>query len=380
MYNIFKKLSTDELIEKLKTELLFAQKTRQNVEEFEEKIKSGDIEIYTVGKVGVGNLPTLKDYDREFRSWGFPVYQQSPFVSAESIYHLSKEIASRIISEKSIPPNSLRKFEMAYKMVNRSNKISSQVKWIANASEILPVLLESSSWPDAQESTFEINNITVVNQTKHDVSNMENLILKASELILNSRVKNVAQVVDSSTVWILSDVNRNKRVKADYVLSKDLIRLYYVNRFTGDELNSLVHEWGHRLWNKFLGRPEKELWVKHHYEVSRRTGNPEMPKVGDKLDYVKGKPVVAKIDNDLIWFTNMKTVKRSLVFDFLSKHAAFPTDYSAKNHEEHFCEAFALYCEGKLNEPHKSSFENIFVVPLNENKFKTRKLVKIIWG
>jgi hypothetical protein len=363
-------------IDMLRKVFVRAEKMAANVELFEREISKGLLITRD------GRPPKLTSYDYYFKNFLDQIGVPWDYGLVRNLYEIAAPLCHMILEEKAIPSNRIKTFEAAYKLVTRKNKITSQAKWLVQAVKVLPVLLEANEWPEAQEATIEIKNVTVVNQTKHEVENMERLIQAAAERISNSQVKGTDRVLDSSVVWILSDMNRRRNVLADYVPSKDLIRLYYTKRLAGGELNALIHEWGHRLWEKFLDKETKLEWVKHHNQVSRNSsGVAELPKVGERLDFVKGKPTVAKIEGGKVWFDEQRYVNARTILDFLGKFAAFPTTYAATNYEEHFCEAFALYCEGKLGAPHREAFERICVKGLNETlRRKPRSLVNIVWG
>jgi hypothetical protein len=155
---------------------------------------------------------------------------------------------------------------------------------------------------------------------------------------------------------------------AFYNESRDAIYVLVVKRFETTFVNGTIHEFGHRYWNRFLPQPVKAEWSRWHRKLeddATQAFKYRTPSVGDTIDGKRiaeitkrpGKGTILVFEGEASYITldNYWNVERRNAI-----LREYPTIYSATNGEEHFCEAFALFCMGEIAEPHRAEFVRIF--------------------
>jgi hypothetical protein len=194
----------------------------------------------------------------------------------------------------------------------------------------------------------------------------------AANLLLESGVPRVDEIIYGD-VYLVGDIERKKKVMAWYFQDSDTIQLIVVPRFDDKLVQVLIHEFGHRYWQKILGHDAKRAWARHHYEVEKSaTRDIPEPQPGQALGEYIVKGLEKKPPHGLVVaLTDPKHPERALTMKYTSYlklerdsavRRAYPTPYAATNEQEHFCEAIALFSMGDLKEPHRSAFERIFDV------------------
>lgn len=86
--------------------------------------------------------------------------------------------------------------------------------------------------------------------------------------------------------------------------------------------------------------------------------------VGTTIPTKKGDSSVVKIENGIVYTENGGRYDHFKLLTLLMKWKKldkFPTPYSAKSEEEHFCESLSMYCIGTLTGGHLEAFERIIV-------------------
>lgn len=286
--------------------------------------------------------------------------------SAFDVYINGRNLAHAVLTGKEIPTSKIKKFEKAYKTFNRVRRLKSYTKWFAKDLKLIQLLLESNQWPDkgtTEERSKQIGSFQVTNQVGGDMKASEKILLAAAQAIRSSGVPSASKVLYGD-VYVVGDIKGKRSVAAFYDPSTDDVFLLFVKRFSGKHEHTLIHEFGHRLWTKFLSKSVKSAWFGHDSNIKHRTVDYNFPKVGDPVEGVRGSPKVVEYKGNKIHLDDGSYITPRQFSNFMQSQGTrknYPTPYSAKNPEEHFCEAFALYCLGSLPEPHKTDFEAIVV-------------------
>ena len=146
-----------------------------------------------------------------------------------------------------------------------------------------------------------------------------------------------------------------------------------------NETLSLLHELGHRYWRKFADKRKQQEWVRYHNSISAgAVPYPEdlkLPQVGEVVEMAKAKgrgrnrrkPIVTKIEGDKIYVDTGGFYRKHQFYEVAWKNAQrealiakFPSAYSSKSYEEHFCEALAHRAAGSLAAENKAAFDAIW--------------------
>jgi DNA topoisomerase-1 len=326
-----------------------------------------------------GRSRGLPGDSRTVRSWA-----NRPWVEAITA---GRKLAERVLTEKSIPKGLHKKVEMAARFFMSARRMPKDMyKWIAKSERHYVLIMQAMSWPDKQAGGLEM--FTVGPFTVHNTLGLENdeleviktAIERSTKLIKTSGVPGISGVLYGD-IHVVGKLQGGSTL-AWYNPGNDKVHIRPLDSAGHDSVHSLVHELGHRYWDKKADRDAKREWVRHHRSVgSGETANFDdvdaaMPKVGDPLPFKVrgvrgGPPIVTDIKSGQHWFkAKIKGVERELsissytvresIFKEMARKATWPTPYSKKNYEEHFCEAFALKALKGLKEPHLEAFNRIW--------------------
>lgn len=321
------------------------------------------------------------EYDIAFRyltnwyaNFGLPIDQvlKDEFPPADmaafNVYISGRDLCESIKTTKEIPRAKIKTFEKAIKVFNYTRRPPQMNVWFVKNLPLVQLLLEAGHWPDRganEDRAFTVGPFQVVNQTTQPVESSVKLLQSALDLMKRSGIPSITSVLYGE-VFLVGDIARKKTLMAQYHQSKDTIELLLVPRFSAKFLQSLIHEFGHRYWH--LNLVQKRPWQEHHQRLMRGAPDVHLPNIGDALEFVKGTPKVVEFkpfNGKLqIMLDSGGMISTDVYFNWAKKHAErakVPTPYSARDAEEHFCEAFSLYCLGDLKEPHKSTFESLVV-------------------
>lgn len=288
------------------------------------------------------------------------------YTSIFDVYIHGRDLANAALKGKEIPSSKIKAFESAYKVFNRTRRVKDYVPWFAKNIKAIQILLESNSWPDKgtdEERTKSVGPFTVVNQVGSDIAASEKMLTNAADLIRRSGVPGASKTLYGE-VFIVGSISRKHSTAALYQPSSDTVYLLLLKRFSGKHTFALIHEFGHRLWTKFMSASVKANWKAHHESIGRKTVDITFPAVGEPVEGVRGNPKVERYEGTKIYLEGGGYITTKQFENFMEsqgKAKRFPTPYSSTDAEEHFCDAFALYCQGSLKEPHKSDFEAVVV-------------------
>ncbi|MCH8517579.1 MAG: hypothetical protein LAT68_14750, partial [Cyclobacteriaceae bacterium] len=294
------------------------------------------------------------------------------------------KVAEGIISTKTIPPRHKKGMEMAYRLVANTRREPKDIVkwWDKNWKRFLLLIDGAKTWPVKELGTddlFSLGPFTVHNVVGASGGELESLkkgILQAVTAIQRTPVPGLRKVLYGD-IHVVPRITKAHHA-AWYYPSDDSL---YVRRSksTGlDEVHAIIHELGHRYWARFASSDAKKRWASHHVRVQDKDIDVDLPDVGDELPVKvfprhKEFPTVTKMDKGRYHFKiqipgsdeyHEGTIPVFKVYQHFSKlqraQKNFPTEYSAKNHEEHFCDALALLALGALTEEHAIPFKAIW--------------------
>jgi len=302
-----------------------------------------------------------------------------PWVELMQRGHL---IAEGIQGTRSTPARSAKGMEMAHRLYSRSRAMPKDVYkwWGTNEKRILLTLEAAKTWPEKKEGSddlfrvgpFLVHNTIGITGSKLEV--FKKMLETATKKIKSDRTVPGIKKVLYGDVYLVGKI-AGAHAAAWYNIREDVIYCRVAKAKWGfDEAYSLVHELCHRYWRKFMSREAKAKWESHHLAVSYRKVEIPRPKVGDELPVrIKGaprgwRPVLKEITSTSYSYERpngvMGGISKTQLHSFLSKtrgaELRFPTAYSAKNEEEHFCEAVASDAFGSLGDDHQAALKGIW--------------------
>lgn len=314
------------------------------------------------------------DNPRRDFDWFASIYSKYTFFP---VINTGFDLAEKILAEKSVPKGQAKKLEMATRLF-MSTKASPRkfASWLKKNTKHVEFMLKAATWGDKNEASadseekFELAGFTVINTIEaagKKLQTTKDAILKVARSIRNSGITKATQILYGN-VYLVGQL-RKRGVLAWYNPEDDQVYIRPAARMGVDELHQLAHELGHRLWDRFLPGDLKQEWGTHHRAVGggptdKVVLEPGVSIPGVKIKGIKGDPTVEKIEDGFVFFEGStgryprRSVWKALYDE--NQLLVFPTRYSAKNQEEHFCESFALFVLNQLTGAHKEAFGNIF--------------------
>jgi len=267
-----------------------------------------------------------------------------------------------------IPRGQAKKVQAAARLFIAARRVPQNIyTWMRRNEKNLDMPATMVKWPEKDEvesdieEKFKIGPLVIHNTIQLEGKKLDDtkkILRKIVRLIKSSKVTGALKTLYGD-VLVVAKLNQPK-VMAWYNPRKDDI---WIRHLKEKDLHNGIHEFGHRLWRKFLPREMISKWQQYH--AGKRWDHPdvEMPKVGDPLPVkVRGHkdPRVVKIQGDKYFITEKGFLTWKQIRNYLETDVKFPTIYAATDAEEHFCEAFALYCQGTLKPEFLENFEAIF--------------------
>jgi hypothetical protein len=326
-------------------------------------------------------LTQLKAKVDDYRSMGDNPYAQrtlriwaSPFIQRGVL------LAQAVLGTKEPPPSQRKAFEQAVRLfMSASRGPNKVIEWFDKNQHLMNLLYEAAdNWPDKIEgqTKFQMGPFTVHNSIGLEGSDLEatkDALTRTTILLKASQVPGIQQVLYGD-VMVVAKITKARYI-AWYYPGEDVVYLRPFKNAGADELNSILHELGHRYVHKFIDKATWRRWQLYHSRLEWQKTNVTavLPQVGDSLPFlvkgIKGRPIIQKIETEppyphrIYYLSETKFVSeptmKAWIQESLVRGAKYPTTYSATNAEEHFCESFALYAAGKLKEPHLSAFKTI---------------------
>lgn len=286
-------------------------------------------------------------------------------LASEMVFNLGSRLVDLVWKTREIPKSKLTAFGKTNKTFTRKRAPKSWAAWLYQSFAEADLLLEAKSWPEkgtSEEVTFKVGPITVTNQTEEPPDTTTKVLQSALLAMRGSGVPGLEKAIYGE-IFFVGDIARKKTLMAQYFPAEDLIRVLVTKRYTGEQVRTLIHEFGHRYWKKMLSFPIQKAWANWDDQLrySRESKLPERgttfkwgPEEVTVLDYKpsKGKLFMDIGENRYISVDDYRSVETKI---------KFPTPYASKDLEEHFCEALSLFCLGELSGTHKEKFEEIIV-------------------
>lgn len=288
---------------------------------------------------------------------------QRSLAAARGVFLATFHLAPVVVHDKQVPASEVKAFEKVVRDADRRRYPKDVGAWLLKNREGLLALARSVNWPDkGTGDESRVGSFLVHNQTGRDVSANIKLLETAETLMRDSGIPRIDDAVYGD-VYFVGDIAKKRTTMARYYPDSDAVHIIVVKRFEAGILHSIIHEFGHRYYQRICKNgPARAQWSAHHRMVGR-AGDIPLPKPGDVLPTAKGEQVVREIGSDR--HGNITIVLESGAYIPWSGYArvmaqkAYPTIYASTDPEEHFCEAFALFCMGELAEPHRAAFEEI---------------------
>lgn len=334
------------------------------------------------------------------------------YVEASGMHAAGPVWASEVFSTRNISKEHLKAFQKAmadFKRTMQKPPFSEKVfDWIEKRLPSMQLLFEAINWPAKQVSddpsqglTFRIGPFVVHNLAEADTDNLSRALLDCAEVIKSSGVNGFEKVLYGDVYFVRDfQSGAGHNVLASYNSFRDivLVKVFSGTRgkakalaeFANSEYrvrHSIIHELGHRFWFKVLTDKQRAAWVQRHQSVQGthdqmlkdlRASAKDLIKVNTYLPSditYKGAPIFVQ---EVIGQSSVRALVEGLPggntmlrldYDGLVNQIvqrktremtmAFPTEYAAKNHEEHFAEAVALLAQKKLAGGHEEPLREV---------------------
>lgn len=280
-----------------------------------------------------------------------------------------------LMGSKEIPSESKRDFDKAVKLFMGTTRTPNDpAQWLFKNYILLDLLVRAYRWPEKvegqTESVFRVGPFIVHNNlgaAGGDLDKVKDALNRAASLIRATSIPNIDKVLYGD-VMVVGNIAKGSEL-AWYYENEDAVYVRLFKKAGIDELNNLIHELGHRYIFKFMPRSTYAIWVRYHDSLKHKQIEVNVGdlKVGDPMPFkiagVKGVPTIQKIENGKVYFTDTKFALEAIVKGWLRESARagqrYPTLYSAKSADEHFCDSLALYAMGSLKEPFLTPFKTI---------------------
>lgn len=295
-------------------------------------------------------------------------YWGQPFINR------MKDLCFWVLKHKQ-PPANVRRLDLIVKpFLSMRGNPRDPVAWIDKHAHNIEVVFKSYRWEDRADGVEEVAGFRVHNLaglTDDKLADIRKLVVISARAIKGSGLPKVSSLFYGD-IYITNELLGGTTL-AFYRRAQDTIWLHPKTRFGPASEHSLIHEVGHRYWAKVLPTSAKRAWKVWDSKL-RAAGSYKQPdfvwpEPGERLPFrVSGHgklpPVVLRVDRSgrtvKFYISNNGYVTlRQLQTHYKkeSLRAQFPTPYAEQGgSEEHFCEAFSLYCQGKLEEPHQTAF------------------------
>jgi len=312
-------------------------------------------------------------------------------------YDVAGDWGAYVIDHLAFPPKAAKGIEMAVRLLGktygRGKSPPSIIKWFEQNERRFALLDQARSWPERSEESgiFKQGPFIVHNTVQAEgavLNNAKDIIDRALRALPKAGVPGFAQTA-YGPLFLVGQIRR-KNWAAWYMGQKDAIYLRPVIRGISVENSArhLVHELGHRFWDKKLDAKTKKAWIQHHTALRNKHIESKLPDEGDVLPLQVNRKTVRVQEFE-------KPSGKALLVDVktgqpvgsvgllqligwmqeVNDKGKYPTPYSATNAEEHFCEALSLKAFGKLKGESLEAFDRIMHdEPSLEVKIATRYL------
>lgn len=313
---------------------------------------------------------TVSDADKLYtsvaRAWLEFDRVKSP-QTADNLWTVARELAFWVVQAKRLTP-AIAKAARHFTTVDDDGTTLTRVLAGRTA---LKVLLQTRSAAERDSNTrvtvgeFTVHNL--VNASPAEFQQIARVVAAASVRIGRSGLARAKEILYGD-VYLTDQLVRADTL-AMYRRKQDTIWVRAKIQADLNAVHNLVHELGHRYWSLYLPTKAKTAWKVWDMKLrSVRPGRPALPAKGEPIPVtIKGyhNPVAHVIRGDKFYLDPTHYVTAAQIERAQLKRSfwdRFPTSYAADSDspEEHFCEAFAMYCQGVLMAPHLDTFRGIF--------------------
>lgn len=291
-------------------------------------------------------------------------------------------LADSILSTRSIPAQHTKAFEMSYRLLdNIVRQPNNMYDWFdLNRKRFDLVVQAAKTWPPKQEGSddlfvvgpFRVHN--TVGAKGAEIESLKSAIERVEKLCRKNSVPGFVRTLYGD-IHVVARITKAHHA-AWYFSSDDSLYLRRSKTTGIDEVHAIIHELGHRYWQKLASEEGKQDWRRHHEDIENKPVDLDLPVVGDpipvKIPKVEKYPIITKIDGgryyyeiDIgdgeMWRNSISAMRVWQIYsDQQRAEKNFPTTYSTKSAEEHFCEALALSTMGTLKPEHQILFDAIW--------------------
>jgi uncharacterized protein YjbI with pentapeptide repeats len=296
-----------------------------------------------------------------------------------------------ILDRLVVPANKTKAFEVAARLVRNATQLPRNVFtwWNENADRLRLIADGYINWPEKTEGTNELFKLGAF--VVHNTINLKGAKLDKIKEILGSAQtileKNCIPDLDKTLygdVYIVAQIQQASTV-AWYNTKTDKVYLRSAKDDKWAELESILHELGHRYWGKIATNQQRDAWTVWY--IRQKARGAELPQVGDMYQVfnaykeTQGLGLTQVIIQDVhssfgpggrprveIVFTvstEMGIMPGSLGWSPADQERwamiqNFPSPYASKNAEECFCEALAFFAMGLLPAEYAEPFSSIW--------------------
>lgn len=307
--------------------------------------------------------PRLQVYVDGFAElWASPT---SPATWAAAVRTGSKLARTLLAVRRPPSPRKAKALAAASKAFMSARSTRSTYKWYARNKRHGDLLLEAArSWAPIEDAGDLSLPFAVHWQPDLplDRAHTRHLLRQACSAVRTSCVPGLDDVLYGS-VYVVGALAGRRRLAWYYPDLDTVFVRYRASEGAAadtDFMHSVIHELGHRYWKTLLADETKQAWSAHHRRLKRAplpgTAFPARPSVGDVLSFplhgVESSTPVQRVDGDRLFTSARSYVSWSRLQGLLR----WPTAYSKKNAEEHFCEALGLFVLGEAQAWHADVF------------------------
>lgn len=308
----------------------------------------------------------------DLRAWA---NRRGPFVD---LLRSAPTWADEVLETRAIPPKRHKGVEMAVRAtaaIRRNRIIRDDVAWFRKNERHLDILAEAVDWPERSAGTdaealfpfegFEVHN--TIGASGKSLEDTKAVIARAAQAVRSLGAGDLLY----GPLFLVGQVSKRNHA-AWYTVRDDQVFLRPQVRGSSVEESAkhLIHELGHRYWARRATPEVQHDWIRHDRQIHAGRVELTIPEVGAPLNidinrkpaafggYEGGKALILDArDGSRIGL--LDRVRFAKWLREVQQTARFPTAYAATNHEEHFCEAFALAALGNLTGEHAEAFERI---------------------
>ncbi len=273
-----------------------------------------------------------------------------------------KQVSRYVTDSKKVPRLMSAKVERACQLFNQASRAPRNPRtWWAKNKGNIAALGMTQEFEDL--TPVKIGMFNVYNTTGASAQGIEMAAQEATDLLSKaaSSVHRLQEVLNPCKLYIVGNI-QSKRNLGTYSYEYDKINLRWFKSSPVRYVETIAHEVGHRYYSKAGEEDRKSEWAQYHEAIKNTKVQKleALPCIGEDVPFYryKGCPItVYRKAGSTMLCRGVGGARFKVTADQLraklaiqDKNDLFPTPYSRKNEEEHFCESLSLYTCGKLPE------------------------------